>query len=255
MIDIHVHILPRVDDGPRTLQEALLLASALVQEGVYAAVATPHYNDEFTKRPVAEIRERVSNLQQELNRHAIPLHLFAGHEVLIQPGIIEDIYAGRIATVNGSRYLLLELWNTSWLPETERILFELLAYGIVPIIAHPERYRAIQKDVSRLVRLRQQGVVIQITAGSLLGRQGNTAKQCAEKMLKQGLVDIIASDAHNVHNRLPTITNGLQSMKKICDYEQIDRMIEKQPYAIVKNELLYTSRSFESNTGKESLKK
>lgn len=143
MIDTHLHILPGVDDGPETMQESLMLAQALVQEGIRFAVATPHYNDEFPQRSAAEIQNRVNDMQRELDRYGIPLRLFAGHEVLIKPGLVEDIKAGRLATLNGSRYLLLELWNTSWLPETERVLFELMAQGIIPILAHPERYRAI----------------------------------------------------------------------------------------------------------------
>src|SRR5579884_747306 len=140
MIDIHLHILPGVDDGPANLDEALSLAHSLVQEGVRIAVATPHYNDEFPQRPAREIYERVHALQQELDRRSIPLRLLPGHEALIKPGLIEDIQLGRLATLNGTRYLLLELWNNMWLPETERVIFELRAFGIIPILAHPERY-------------------------------------------------------------------------------------------------------------------
>src|SRR6266496_4778047 len=153
MIDAHVHILPGVDDGPETIQESLTLAQTLVQEGIHCAIATPHYNDEFPHRPAAEIRDRVYHLQQALVRHGIPLRLFAGHEALINAGLFEDIQAGRLATLNGSSYLLLELWNSMWLPETERVIFELRAHGIIPIVAHPERYRAIQQDPCRLAAL------------------------------------------------------------------------------------------------------
>ena len=107
MIDTHLHILPGVDDGPETLEEALALARALVQEGVSAAIATPHYNDEYRRRSADEIRGRVYDVQQALDRCGIPLRLFAGHEVLIKPGLVEDIQAGRLATLNGGRYLLL----------------------------------------------------------------------------------------------------------------------------------------------------
>src|SRR5436305_1926013 len=141
MIDTHLHILPGVDDGPETMQESLALAQILTQEGIHTAVATPHYNDEFPQRSVAEIRERVHDVQQELDRHSVPLRLFAGHEALIKPGLVEDIQSGHLATLNGSRYLLLELWNQSWQPVTERIIFELQAYGITPMLAHTERYR------------------------------------------------------------------------------------------------------------------
>src|SRR6266550_7713708 len=198
MIDIHLHILPGVDDGPETLEEALALAKVLVEEGIHSAVATPHYNDQFPQRNAAEIRERVHDLQQTLDLHQIPLRLFAGHEALIKPGLIEDIQAGRLATLNGSRYLLLELWNNSWIPETERVIFELRAFGIIPIIAHPERYRAIQQDPARLAALLQQGVLAQVMAGSLTGMQGKTARRTAETLLRKGLIHCIASDAHGM---------------------------------------------------------
>src|SRR5258708_5105600 len=161
MIDIHLHILPGVDDGPETIQESLALAQALVQDGIHLAVATPHYNDEFPQRSAAEIQERVNDLQHALDSHRIPLHLFAGHEALIKPGLVEDIQTGRLATLNRSRYLLLELWNNSLIPETERVIFELRAFGIVPIIAHPERCRPIQRDPHRLTALLRQGVLAQ----------------------------------------------------------------------------------------------
>src|SRR6266700_1027775 len=167
MIDTHLHILPGVDDGPETIEEALALARALVQEGIHTAIATPHFNDMFPQRSAVEIKARVSGLQQVLNYQHIPLRLFAGHEVLIKPGLIEDIQAGRLSTLNGSRYLLLELWNSHWIPETERVIFELRASGITPILAHPERYRVFQKELDRLGLLLRQGVLVQITASSL----------------------------------------------------------------------------------------
>src|SRR5207253_9395543 len=118
MIDTHLHILPGVDDGPETMEESVALARVLVQEGIHSAIATPHYNDLFPRRSAVEIRDRVNELQQVLDHQGIRLRLFAGHEALIKPGLVSDIQTGRLATLNGSRYLLLELWNSSWLPET-----------------------------------------------------------------------------------------------------------------------------------------
>ncbi len=199
MIDTHIHILPGVDDGSETMEETIALARVLVQEGVRAAIATPHYNDEYPRYPAAEIQARVYEVQQVLERRGIPLRLFPGHEVLIKPGLVEDIQSGRVATLNGSRYLLLELWPTSWLPETERVIFELRAAGIVPVLAHVERYQAIQRDPQKLASLLSQGVLAQITAGSLVGMQGRTAQRSAETLLKKGLIHCIGSDAHGLH--------------------------------------------------------
>ena len=237
MIDTHLHILPGVDDGPQTMQEALELAQALVQEGIRSAVATPHYNDIYPQRSAAEIRERVYELQQELDRHGIMLRVFPGHEALIKPGLVKDIQDGRLATLNNSRYLLLELWNTEWLPDTERAIFELRASGIVPMLAHPERYRAIQKDVKRLAALRQQGVLAQLTAGSLIGMQGNTARRCAETLLKKGLISCISSDAHGLHRRSPGVTLGLQRAIELVGRERVYQMTEIAPAAIINNQV------------------
>lgn len=239
MIDTHLHILPGIDDGPETMQESLALAQTLTQEGIHLAVATPHYNDEFPQRSAAEIRERVHDVQQELDRHNISLQLFAGHEALIRPGLVEDIQNGRLATLNGSRYLLLELWNTTWLPQTDQVIFELRAFGIVPIIAHPERYRAIQQDPSRLVALLRQGVLAQLTAGSLIGVWGKTIKNSAEILLTKGLIHCIASDAHGLHNRPPSVARGLQRATELLGEEHVKRISETWPAVIINNEACF----------------
>jgi protein-tyrosine phosphatase len=238
MIDVHLHILPGVDDGPATLDDALSLARSLVQEGVQMAVATPHYNDEYPQLPACEIRERVGDLQRELDRNAIPLRLLAGHEALIQPGLTADVQSGRLATLNGSRYLLLELWNSSWMPETERVIFELRVLGIVPVLAHPERYLAIQQDSNRLKSLIEQGVLAQLTAGSLVGMQGKTARKCAEMLLKRGLIHCIASDAHGPGRRPPAIRQGMQAAERIVGRVQAAQLIEAYPAALVQNQSL-----------------
>lgn len=237
MIDTHLHILPGVDDGPETIDEALALARVLVQEGVHSAIATPHYNDEFPRRSASEIQARVHDLQFVLDRQGIPLRLFAGHEVLIKPGLVEDIQSGRVATLNGSRYLLLELWTSTWIPETERVIFELRAAGIVPVLAHVERYRAIQDNPGRLAALVRQGVLAQLTAGSLTNLWGKTVRRSAETLLKKGLIHCIASDAHGLQKRMPEIAVGLQCAEKLAGKVSTQRVIEIVPAAIVQNEL------------------
>jgi protein-tyrosine phosphatase len=236
MIDTHLHILPGVDDGPDTMEDTIALARVLVQEGVHAAIATPHYNDEYPRYPVAEIQARVYEVQQVLDRHGIPLRLFPGHEVLIKPGLVEDIQSGRVATLNGSRYLLLELWTNTWLPETERVIFELRAAGIIPVLAHVERYQAIQRDPQKLASLLQQGVLAQVTAGSLVGMQGKTARRTAEALLKRGLIHCIGSDAHGLHKRPPAVAQGLQSAQKLLSQQCIYQISELWPRAIISNE-------------------
>jgi protein-tyrosine phosphatase len=238
MIDIHLHILPGVDDGPETMEEAVELAGVLVQEGVGAAIATSHYNDLFLQRSAWEIKERVADLQRVLDERGVALRLFPGHEALIKPGLVEDIQSGRLGTLNESRYLLLELWNNAWLPEIERVIFELRAFGIVPIIAHPERYRAIQQDSERLLRLIEQGVLTQLTAGALLGMQGNSTRKCAETLLKKGYIHCIASDAHGIGTRPPALRRSLEIVEQMVGAVGVQQLIDKRPLAIMQNEEL-----------------
>ncbi len=235
MIDTHLHILPGVDDGPKTIEEAVALARVLVQDGIHTAVATPHYNDLFPHCSALEIKERVTELQQMLDHQEIPLRLYSGHEVLIKPGLIEDIEAGRLATLNGSRYLLLELWNDSWLPATEQVIFELRAFGITPILAHAERSRIFEKDLGRLTSLLRQGVLIQITASSLVGMQGRTTQSIAEMLLKRGLVHCIASDAHGLRRRPPAIEQSLRQVVRVMGQVKTQQLVEGCPSKIINN--------------------
>ena len=237
MLDTHLHILPGVDDGPRTLEEALALARTLVAQGVFAAVATPHSNDEFPRHDALEIFARVQELQRVLQREDIPLRLYAGHEVLIRPGLVEEVRQGRVATLNGSRYLLLEFWTSTWLPETERVIFELLAAGIVPLIAHPERYEAVQRDPERLAGLLRQGALAQLVAGSLLGMQGRRAQRCAERLLRRGLITCIASDAHDLRRRPPRLIRALERSARLLPAGRLQALTLDCPLALISNQV------------------
>jgi protein-tyrosine phosphatase len=237
MIDTHLHILPGIDDGPGSLDESLALAHSLVQEGVHTAIATPHYNDEFEQRSLEDIRGRVHALQQELDSRGIQLRVFPGHEVLIKPGLVGDIQRGRLATLNASRYLLLELWSSHWPPETERAIFDLRSYGIVPILAHVERYHAIQRDPERLAALLRQGALAQLTASSLIGMHGRAARRCAETLLKKGMIHILGSDAHGLNRRPPALTRSIQRALELVGPERTYQLVEVWPAAIIRNEV------------------
>lgn len=239
MIDIHIHLLPGIDDGPATMEETLALARLLVQEGIRIAIATPHYNDQYPRLSAIEVRKRVDEVQQVLNGQGIPLHVYAGHEVLIKPDLFRDIEVGRVATLNGSRYLLLELWMSAWIPETERVLFELLMAGIVPILAHPERYRTFQQNPERLAALQRQGVLAQLTANSLVGFWGKTVQRCAETLLKNKLINFIASDAHGVHKRPPKMKESLQRAEQLLGQSDLQQMIERRPMAVLCNQAVF----------------
>lgn len=176
-------------------------------------------------------------MKQELDRQGILLRLLTGHEALIKPGMVDDILTGRLATLNGSRYLLLELWDNTWLSGIEQAIFELRAFGITPILAHPERYHFFQKEWGPLTLLLRQGVLIQITASSLVGMQGRTAQRTAEAMLKGGLVHCIASDAHSLRRRKPAVAESLRQVVRMIGHVKTQQLTEDFPMMVINDVL------------------
>ncbi len=203
-IDLHNHILPGIDDGPRTLSEAVKQARAFAIAGYSTVVATPH---SLKGQPSpALIKERISELQHELKEQHISLAVLPGAEEHLEPEIPERLQAGEIVTLNDTRYLLLELPMQQPLPTyTEDLIFKLVSSGYRPIIPHPERTLALQKNRPLLYRLQQLGVIYQLTWGGLTGLLGPDARSLVHHMLKKNLAHLFATDAHNANSRLQSV--------------------------------------------------
>jgi protein-tyrosine phosphatase len=244
MIEMHLRILPGIDDGPETMEGSLALARALVQEGVHNDTMVPHSNDGFHHSTGGEIQHRVSDVQQELDHCCILLRLFAGHKALIKPGLVEDIQAGRRATLNGSRYLWLELWNSTRLPETERVMFELMFFGIISIIDHPESCRAILKRSGRLLAMLEQVVLTQLRVGTLLGMQDITTRKCIETLLKKEYFHFIVLPLMRISCTsvyLSGATYGLKCAVMLIDQALVELFIETYLAAIINDKTTFYS--------------
>jgi len=202
-IDLHNHILPAIDDGPRTMEEAVKLSRDLVKAGYNTVVATPHSGG---GRPAPElILQRIRALQEELNRQEIPLKLLPGSEQHIEPGVLELLKQDKILTLNRSAYLLLELPMFQPLPlYTEQVLFTLAASGYRPVIPHPERVIALQMNHQMLFKLHRAGAIYQVTWAAFSGKLGPAAGKTARFMLHSNLVHLLATDAH--HPGSPQLT-------------------------------------------------
>jgi protein-tyrosine phosphatase len=233
VFDIHVHLLPGIDDGPRTLDESLRTAAALVREGITHAVATPHFNDEFPHVPVAEVRERVAELQGALDDAGITLHVYAGHEVHLDDDLAVPLRNGQAATLNGTRYVLLELPTRRFPVFLEGTVGHLRMAGFVPVIAHAERYQPVWADPDLLIPYIEAGALIQITASSFTGRFGSHAQRTAEKLLRRNLGHVLASDAHALSLRPPHFAEGVQAVKALAGADRAREMTVDVPRAIV----------------------
>ncbi len=234
--DIHCHILPGVDDGPGEMEKTLAMAAQAVADGTSQIVATPH---NVHWRPGA-LRDRMlalaDRVQQELDARGLALRILVGAEVYIAPDLPARLDDGRAYPINGSRYILIELPFTFWPDYTEDALSALQERGLVPILAHAERYTTIQRDPDRLRPLVERGILVQLTAGSFLGGFGREAQRAALVLLEHNLAHVVASDGHNTTYRAPLLSAVLPVAGKIVGPEAALALIESVPAAIVANE-------------------
>ena len=234
-IDLHNHILHAIDDGPGTLKESVLLARAMVEAGYSTVVTTPHVVE---GRPAPElIKDRINELQTELNRQQIPLSLLPGAEHHIDPQILERLQDGTALTLNNSRYLLLELPFFQPLPPyTEQLIFNLKTHGYCPIIPHPERAVALQKDYDLIHRLHQAGALYQVTWGAITGRLGPLPEKVAHHIVKVKLTHLFATDAHNFAGRLMDLQNATATLEYLLGPGTAEPYLTDLPRAVINNE-------------------
>lgn len=198
MIDLHSHILPGLDDGPRTLEESLGVARAAVEDGITVLAATPHVRSDYPTT-ADEMERGVALLQEALRNEGIPLELRTGGELALDqlPGL--DAAELRRFTLGGAggRYLLLEFPYYGWPLGFAQQAFQLRLQGYVPIVAHPERSAEVQESPERARQLVDAGALVQLTAASVDGRLGRAPRAAALRLLELGLAHLLASDAHS----------------------------------------------------------
>jgi len=198
MVDIHCHILPGLDDGAKSLEEALEMAEMAIEDGITHVVGTPHANGEY-RFDSDLVRERRNELQAKLGDRLL---LGTGCDFHLSVENLGEIRASPTKfSINQKRYLLVEFADFAIPPTAEEALHGLQLMGLSPIITHPERNQLICSQPQRLWGWLRQGCYIQVTAQSLLGKWGESARKQVEYWLDQRIVHFFASDAHNATQR------------------------------------------------------
>ncbi|QYA48293.1 tyrosine-protein phosphatase [Nosocomiicoccus ampullae] len=252
MIDIHSHVLVGVDDGPKELQDAIELLKQAKSEGVTDIIVTPHHlhpNWNNKKDNVENGLEYLKN-QKEIQELGIKLH--PGQEIRIKDELFEELESSQAIGLANTKYILIELPSSNVPSSTKQIIFELQKRGYIPIIAHPERNKAIANDLKLLYELVNNGALAQLTTVSLNGGLGKKLQQVSLQMIEHNLVHFIASDAHNVETR-PFIMESLFNNKKLKPYhEEMNHMI-KNAELLLKNEKIYINQPEEPTQRKKFL--
>lgn len=233
MIDLHCHLIPGIDDGPATIEISLEMARIAAQQGTSHLACTPHIYPGMYENDQAGIKAQVALLQATLDRHQIPLILVTGADVHAVPGVLQQLMSGHIPTLNDTRYFLLEPSHFVCPPFFEAYVAEIIAGGYVPIITHPERLHWIGDHYPLMKKLVQAGALMQITASSLTGGFGGNARYWAQRLLTDGLVHIMASDAHHSTRRPPCLGEGLKAAARWVGAKEASRLVNERPLAIL----------------------
>lgn len=237
MLDLHTHIMPDVDDGSRDFYTTLKMLKNAVDEGIDHLVVTPHFKKNVFDNSLEFIQKRFEELQDFIKENNINIKLYKGQEVFIKENTLESFENGEIGTINNGRYMLVE-FSLKELPERSLdILYELKINGIIPIIAHPERYKFVYEDIRCLNQFIEDGCLFQLNSGSITGYFGKKVKKVAHKLVEDGLYSFIGSDAHNDNSRNTNLNQALKEVyKKNPKLEQIFKDNEEK---FLDNKVIY----------------
>jgi protein-tyrosine phosphatase len=237
MIDLHCHILPGIDDGAGDLSVAMAMAKAQVADGVSVVACTPHILPGLYHNSGPQIREATAELQAAIDREGIPLRLVTGADNHVVPSFASELRSGHLLSLADSRYVLVEPPHHVAPPRLEDFFFNLLVGGYVPILTHPERLTWIKAHYQAIQHLADAGVWMQITAGSLTGNFGRNARYWGERMLDEGRVHILATDAHDVKQRPPNLGLGRELASKRVGETEAEHMVSTRPLGVLQNNL------------------
>lgn len=235
MIDLHCHLLPAIDDGAANTAVALEMARMAVADGIDTVFCTPHIYPGLYENDAASIRQGVVVFQQTLNDAGIALNLSSGADAHLVPDLLSRLRADQVPTLGGSRYFLLEPPHHVAPPRFEEHVFGLIAAGYVPLITHPERLTWIEGHHDAFRRLAERGAWLQITAGSLTGRFGGEARYWGERLLDEGCVHVLATDAHSANGRPPLLAEGREAAARWVGAVEAQLLVQGRPSAVLAN--------------------
>jgi protein-tyrosine phosphatase len=228
MIDIHSHVLPGLDDGARTIEDSVAMLEMAAAAGTTDIVATPHANTEY-KYDSALIEQLLAELRKILGDR---IRIYAGCDFhLMYENIQDALNQPTKYTINHKQWLLVEFSDFIIFPNTAELLARLREGGMLPIITHPERNQILQNRFDELQRWVMEGAYIQVTAQSLLGTFGVTARKFSERLIEGGLVHFIASDAHDTEYRTTRLDAAFDLLSKRYGEEYALSLIVDNPSA------------------------
>lgn len=233
-MDLHAHLLPAVDDGPREMADSLEMARLAAADGTEIMVATPHQRDVMLGSSVRHVRNLVTEVNGRLRAEEAPDNpvprIILGMENHIEPGLPDWVEEGRALPIGDTRFILSEPPFTAYPSYVDEVLTRLRDLRLVPVLAHPERNVVLQRNLRRIKAMVEEGMFVQLSAGSFLGQFGRVAQRAAEQLVRDGIAHFVASDAHRpAAPRGPELTPAFERVRDLTDEETARELFDANP--------------------------
>lgn len=238
MIDIHSHLLPLIDDGCKSFEDALIALKEAEAKGIKKIILTPHYikgsNYACNNKEKKKLLEELQNQAKEKN---IKVELYLGNEIYFDNDLEKLILDDETMSLNASKYILFELPMNNKVNNLKEMIFELRSKGYIPILAHPERYFYFQKSPKLLIPLIEQGCLLQGNLGSLVGLYGKSSKKCLKELLTHKLIHFMATDVHHANSKnYDLLDEAVLELKKIVGAEETKKLTFENPQKVINNQ-------------------
>lgn len=232
MVDVHCHLLPAMDDGAQTEEEAIALARAAYNNGIRRLIVTPHLHVGRYDNTKNKIEEKLTLFKKSLQANGIEMQVGMAAEVRLSIEILSLLEKREIpflGTWKNKNVLLLEMPHSHILQGTDKLIRWLLDRDILPMIAHPERNADIVRKFEKIYPFVEMGCLLQITSSSITGQFKSAIESVAMQLLEKGWVTVIASDAHNLSHRPPNLAEGWQAASRIVGEKAAWQLVSENP--------------------------
>lgn len=236
MIDVHSHVIPKIDDGSKTFEESYTMFMEAYEAGFTDIISTSHYIEKYYETDSITRHAWIQAMNKVLKENKVGLKLYCGSEIYITQNLIKLIKDKKASTLVDSRYVLFELPMNNNVRYLNEMIFEIKSIGMIPVIAHPERYLYVQKDPNILIHLIEQGALFQSNYASIIGYYGKDAKKTLNKLLKNDMVHFLGTDCHKPNSIYSKMNEIMLELKKVIDNEKIEKLTLINPRHILKNE-------------------
>ena len=237
-IDIHSHILPGIDDGSYSAETTAMMLSMAADSGIRKIIATPHYKSGRKTAPPNVVKSLTENLRNTVKALNIPIKLYSGNEIYYKQEIVDLLEKGKILTLAGSSCVLIEFAPDTHFSYIRNAVDNVKGNGYIPVIAHVERCDTLLRHMDRVENLKRAGALMQMNSGSIMGQSGQNVKYGCKKMLKDRLIDFVATDAHsNMGKRIPQLHRCGAYLRLKCGDAYAERILHDNADEIILSEV------------------